>query len=471
MTGKKKLYSALYDFIIVFLFRCSLLNMISTNISNSTNGIITNNSHIIANNIDIEINDRPNAVIFVQFSLLMLLALATIIGNTLVLYLITKHLKCTSFTNTFISSLSLSDLVGVVLCAPLTLTTIVKQSWIMGNITCVFNSSMNNIFGIASTYMLTCIVIDRYLVIAKIPRSDAATKLAHSAIVLSWTMAVALSAPWYVTIKNDFTKQMHKPGYIHCAYVFHIVFSNEGKIQSIVLIVLGYLSPVIIMFLCCARICNVIHRTDTGVQPASLPPANLRLAGEFKTAKTVLILVLVYVFTKLPYIVTGLIYTTLNIQMPVAVDTAMLFLFWTTGAVTPIVYANRNEYFSEFLHIRRQTRAPSFTNISQSPRVPRMILNGDTHQQGSSRPQSQKLPLESTQNPRRVNTVDLFNVASLPENKLSHSGLASQATTSADANSSEISRNNSLPCFVYCSSSRKGSNLSTITTTTSSTLV
>ena len=446
--------------------------MISANISNSTNGIITNIDHTIANNIDMEINERPvNAVIFVQFILLMLLVLATIIGNTLVLYLIAKHLKCTSFTNTFISSLSVSDLVGLVLCAPLTLTTIIKQSWIMGNITCVFNSLMNNIFGIASTYMLTCIVIDRYLVIAKIPRSDAATKLAHGAIALSWTMAVALSAPWYITMKNDLTKQMYKPEYVHCTYVFHILFSNEGKIQSIVLVVLGYLSPVIIMFLCCVRIWNVIHRTNTGVQPASLPPANLRLAGELKTAKTVLILVLVYVVTKLPYIVTGIIYSVLNIQMPVAVDTVMLFLFWTTGAVTPIVYANRNEYFSEFLHIRRQTRAPSFTNISQSPTVPRMTVNGDTHHQGSSHCQSQKLPLESTEHLTRVNTVDLLNVASFSESKLSHSGLAPQATTSADAKSLEISRHNSLPYFVYCSSSRKGSDLSTITTTTSSTLV
>ena len=157
--------------------------------------------------------------------------------------------------------------------------------------------------------------------------------------------------------------------------------------------------------------------------------------------------------------------------MPVAVDTVMLFLFWTTGAVTPIVYANRNEYFSEFLHIRRQTRAPSFTNISQSPRVPRMTVNGDTHHQGSSHCQSQKLPLESTQHLTRVNTVDLLNVASFSESKLSHSGLAPQATTSADAKSLEISRHNSLPYFVYCSSSRKGSDLSTITTTTSSTLV
>ena len=42
--------------------------MISANISNSTNGIITNINHTIANNIDMEINERPvNAVIFIQF--------------------------------------------------------------------------------------------------------------------------------------------------------------------------------------------------------------------------------------------------------------------------------------------------------------------------------------------------------------------------------------------------------------------
>ena len=257
-----------------------------TNISNSTFIITASSNNSIVNKIDVETNkDSTSTLIFVQFLFLIILLLATITGNALVLYLIGKHLKCTSFTNSFISSMSLSDLVGLLCCAPLTLTTIVKQSWIMGNISCVFNSLMNNAFGMASTYMLTCIVVDRYLVIAKVPRSETTTKIAHGAIGTSWIMAIILSIPWHIILQDNSSKELHKPGFVHCTYVFHIVHSNEGTIHSIILIVIGYILPVAVMVLCCVRIWNVLHKTDTRVQPASLAPTQLRLAGSSRLPK------------------------------------------------------------------------------------------------------------------------------------------------------------------------------------------
>ena len=397
--------------------------------------------------------------------------MATIIGNVLVLYLIGKHLKCTSFTNSFISSMSLSDLAGLLFCAPLTLTTIVRQSWIMGNITCVFNSLLNNAFGITSTYMLACIVIDRYLVIAKVPRSEMTTKIAHGAMAMSWITAIILSIPWNAIMQNNFAKELYKPGFVHCTYVFHIVHSNEGTIHSVILIIIGYILPVAVMILCCVRIWNVLHRTDTGVQPASLAPTQLRLAGELKTAKTVLIMVLVYVFTKLPYVVTGIFCSALQVRMSSAMDTVMLYLFWTTGAVMPLVYAKRNEHFSEFLHIRRQTRAQSFTNISQSPRVPRNIQQqNDAHGINASHNSAQKPSLDNVKHLPRVNSSDLFNVTSYSENLRLQQELSKNGVRSSDGYLN-VSRNNSIPYVVFYSGSRKGSDLSTVTTTTSTTLV
>ncbi len=364
----------------------------------------------IIHNVQTE-GSSAGVVTFFQCLYLVTIMLVTVIGNALVLYLIGKHLKCTSFTNTFISWLSISDLLESLTCVPLTLTTIARRSWIMGNnVTCALQSTLNNLFAIASTYMLTCIVLDRYLVIAKVPRSDTTTKLANSAIAVSWVVAMLLSVPWYAVKPDPVNASFYKQGYVHCAYVFHVSHSNEGTAHSCVVILVGYVLPTGAMIASCTKTWNVIHRTKTGVQPASMDPTRLRLAGELRTAKTVMILVLVYVCTKLPYIIVGVVHSASGAKISIAADTVFLYTFWTTGAVVPFVYANRNEHFSEFLHIRRHLNAQSFTNIAPSPRL-RTVQH--TNERTSNAHKGEPASKPSSANTRQLlwqKSTDLFNV-------------------------------------------------------------
>ena len=176
-------------------------------------------------------------------------------------------------------------------------------------------------------------------------------------------------------------------------------------------------------------------------------------------------MVLVYVFTKMPYVVTGIFCNVLQLTMSPTLDTIMLYLFWTTGAVIPVVYANRNEYFLEFLHIKRQTRAPSFTNIAQSPGVARRTQDG-LHKNNASHNLARKPTLDTAKNLPRVNSTDLFNVTNYSENKRFQEVPNNQGVTSSDVKSLKVSRTNSLPYVVFYSESRKGSDLSTVTTST-----
>ena len=413
----------------------------------SGSGVTDCNATASVNNTIVNTNGNPSGVqIVLHFLYLLPLLIATIIGNLLVLYLIGKHLKCTSFTNAFISSLSVSDLLGSLSCIPLTLANITKRSWIMSdNITCAFNSSLNSLFSLVSTHMLTCIVVDRYCVVAKVPRSDITTRLAHSVIAASWIAAVLLSLPWYTISKDRATKKLYRSNYVHCAYIFHVSYSNEGTVYSSILITVGYVLPTTIMTWCCVRIGSVIHRIGTGVQPASTDPTRLRLAGEVRTAKTVLIMVLVFILTRLPYITVGTLYSAFRLQLSESTDTILFCLFWTTGALMPLVYAHRNEYFSEFLHIRRQQRSSSPSMLQQATNSPATF---------ASHSQATKTPVRIKQL-QRLSSADLFNVM----------GVTSQNNCERPA--LQEKRHNSLSYLRYSdSTSRKGSDLSTATFTT-----
>ncbi|XP_026778360.3 G-protein coupled receptor 54 [Pangasianodon hypophthalmus] len=95
------------------------------------------------------------------FALIMVLGL---FGNSLVLYVISKHKKMWTATNIYIANLAMTDITFLVCCVPFTAVLYPLPSWIFGNFMCKFVSYIQQVSAQATCVTLTVMSVDRWYV-------------------------------------------------------------------------------------------------------------------------------------------------------------------------------------------------------------------------------------------------------------------------------------------------------------------
>ncbi|KAJ8270859.1 hypothetical protein GJAV_G00120080 [Gymnothorax javanicus] len=92
------------------------------------------------------------------FSLIMLVGL---IGNSLVIYVISKHRQMRTATNFYIANLAATDIIFLVCCVPFTATLYPLPSWIFGDFMCKFVAFLQQVTVQATCITLTAMSADR----------------------------------------------------------------------------------------------------------------------------------------------------------------------------------------------------------------------------------------------------------------------------------------------------------------------
>ena len=64
-------------------------------------------------------------------------------------------------------------------------------------------------------------------------------------------------------------------------------------------------------------------------------------------------MVALFAITRGPYVLMGIVVTITKITFSVSMDTAAMWMFWTSCAINPIVYALRNPNVSKILNLQR----------------------------------------------------------------------------------------------------------------------
>ncbi|XP_064415630.1 KISS1 receptor a [Latimeria chalumnae] len=92
------------------------------------------------------------------FALIMLVGL---IGNSLVIYVISKHRQLRTATNFYIANLATTDIIFLVCCVPFTATLYPLPSWIFGEFMCKFVAYLQQVTVQATCITLTAMSADR----------------------------------------------------------------------------------------------------------------------------------------------------------------------------------------------------------------------------------------------------------------------------------------------------------------------
>ena len=308
-----------------------------------------------------------SAVNILALGFLGLLFVFSVIGNSLVVYVIGHHLGYNTVTNVFISALSVCHLLTTLMCMPMSFITMVTGRWLMQQEGCVFNGLLFSGLEAVSMIMMMLITIDRYIVVVKISPKAYTKRTACLAILFTVFMAFFFSFPWYVTNRAGLlirwralgvmtTDTVYKVGYPHCMYMFHGMTSHNGSLYTLLYTTLWYILPFGCMLYCVVCLLKIIRNCDNQIRPTTTHFNELRFSGEIRTSKTVLFMNLFCFLCKGPYFISGLVlFSNQNTRPLPAADVIMTLLTWCTCIINPLLYATRNPVFWQILRRRNST--------------------------------------------------------------------------------------------------------------------
>ncbi|XP_058249822.1 KISS1 receptor a isoform X2 [Hemibagrus wyckioides] len=128
------------------------------------------------------------------FSLIMLVGL---VGNSLVIYVISKHRQMRTATNFYIANLAATDIIFLVCCVPFTATLYPLPGWIFGDFMCKFVAFLQQVTVQATCITLTAMSGDRCYVTVY-PLKSLRHRTSRVAMIVSvciWIGSFILSTP------------------------------------------------------------------------------------------------------------------------------------------------------------------------------------------------------------------------------------------------------------------------------------
>ncbi|KAM6462623.1 G-protein coupled receptor 135 [Liasis olivaceus] len=319
-----------------------------------------------------------------QALLLLAIFALSALGNGAVVVIIARHRQLRTVTNAFVLSLSLSELLGALLCLPLAFVSLLSGrphgAWLFGRRLCLASATLHAGLGIAATLTMALLSFDRYCAIVRQPRHKMGRRRAGQLLVAVWLAALGFSGPWYLLAQEEEEEEEQPvapgpPASYHCMYVLPWGSSHLGPPYSATLIVLCYLLPFALMCFCHYNICRAVRLTESRVRPLTTYGHLLRFCGEMRTATTVLIMIVSIICCWGPYCVLGLAAATGHFSFSPTVDTVASWMAWANGAINPLIYATRNPNISLLLGrsreggYRTQKNVAAYLAAAQSHRL------------------------------------------------------------------------------------------------------
>ncbi|XP_074550730.1 cholecystokinin receptor [Halichoeres trimaculatus] len=139
--------------------------------------------------------DEDHTLRILLYSLIFFLS---VVGNLLIIVVLTVNKRMRTVTNTFLLSLAVSDLMMAVFCMPFTLIPSILKDFIFGATMCKIVSYLMGISVSISTFSLVAIAIERYSAICNPLKSRVWQTRSHAykVIAVTWVLAFTIMIPY-----------------------------------------------------------------------------------------------------------------------------------------------------------------------------------------------------------------------------------------------------------------------------------
>jgi len=123
----------------------------------------------------------------------------SLFANTLVCHVVRRHRRLHSVTNVFIANLAVSDIFITVVNIPFNVARhVTAAGWTLGQATCAVANLALTTFVYVSTFTMTAIAVDRYVVILHPLRPRMSVGVGLAVVAVTWLAAVLMSLPFAV---------------------------------------------------------------------------------------------------------------------------------------------------------------------------------------------------------------------------------------------------------------------------------
>lgn len=312
----------------------------------------------------------------VHWTLLILILLLGVVGNTAVCFVAYRNKRLRSFAYSLITNLAVADLLSAAVGIPIFVLNDYQETWTMGFVVCkVFKPSLT-LFNIVITNTLVAIACDRFRGLVFPLSVKPGTTKTRLVLILIWLIAFLCTLPSYgaidiQTYESDDVKFCVEK--FHGDQTMHLLYS---KVYATFMFLMNNLLPLLIILVLYVKITatlkrinllptmRILRRSSSDASTPSVTPrhswnltnvnqasSNRRQIMEKKFIRMLMVVVLVFLVCYVPYQILFLVleYHPEIISNPERymyyLPNYLYVLMWVPVALNPVCYGSMNERY------------------------------------------------------------------------------------------------------------------------------
>ncbi|XP_031685980.1 neuropeptide Y receptor type 1-like [Oncorhynchus kisutch] len=182
-----------------------------------------------------------------------------LIGNTCLVFVITRQKEMRNVTNIFIANLSISDILMCIVCLPVTIIYTLMDRWILGEALCKVTPFVQCISVTVSIFTLVLIAMERHQLIIHPTGWKPMVRHSYLAVAITWLVACFISLPFlfFNVLDNSPFQNMSLPFNL---FTDHLICmerwpSEHNRLAyTTSLLLFQYCLPLILILVCYLRI-------------------------------------------------------------------------------------------------------------------------------------------------------------------------------------------------------------------------
>ncbi|XP_051780135.1 trace amine-associated receptor 13c-like [Erpetoichthys calabaricus] len=294
---------------------------------------------------------RATSVSVILYLFAAVVVMLTFFGNLVVIISISHFKQLHTPTNILVLSLAVADFFVGLFIMPFMVIQSIETCWYFGNIFCLIYTMLLYILTETSIFNLVMIAIDRYLALCDplLYSTKITVRVATFSVGLIWFLSLCYTCALLFSNGNTEGIIGLDPCPGDCLVVLN---STWGTLD----LVCSFLLPVSIMITLYAKIFVVAKRHIRAIstqQKVFTEKSRNKLAkkSERKAAKTLAIVVAVFILCWLPFYISTILNQFLNLSIPSTIACGFLWLAYINSSLNPIIYAFFYPWFQKSLKL------------------------------------------------------------------------------------------------------------------------
>lgn len=288
--------------------------------------------------MSLELLSQPLSLTILESSVLVLLNIASLVGNVMTCLALFRAPRLRTTTNLYVVSLACSDLLCAVCQMPLTTITIIVRKWIFPHQVCEFQAFIDYVVVYMSPATMGLAAFNRYVRIVKTDHYNVIFSNRRSKLLLGSVWALLLS---YIIIARGTGWQQFQfiPGFATCT-VLHMS-GERGLVHYSVILLLFFVLPFSIAIFSYYHVYTKIRQHNLEIV-LSLQRRMTR-AGvsihEIKITKSLSVVIAGFAMCWLPMWTIALLKRFRPDLMSEKIELVTTFLIFLSVTINPFIYA------------------------------------------------------------------------------------------------------------------------------------